>query len=161
MLLLPRWRFVKQKPPLLHFEEICDDSLFALAWRDPIALPGGHVKVLLFRGWAAGHRRSLPRGGWGASFGPRARACWSDHATAVKSRHLLAAQLLPLHAGAWARLIPLEIEIPSLVRHLHAHMEHPLEVLLQLLVVHWPKQVPPHWAHLQLQGFNATGTAQL
>lgn len=149
LLLLPWGVFVEQKSPPLHFEEICDGGLSAFAWWEPIALPGGHLKVLLLRcGWAARHRRTLPRGRWGTSFGSRSRVRWSDNAAAVKSRHFLTAQLLPLDVGTWARLLPLEVEIPSLVGQFHPHMEHPLEVLLQLLVVHRPKQIPLHWAHL-------------
>lgn len=129
VLLLSHWLFIIQKPPPLHFEEICDDSLSALAWWEPIALPGGHFKIFLFRGRAAGHRRFVPRGRWGTSFAPRSRECWSN-AAAVESRHLLAAYLLPLNVGAWARLVPLEVEIPSLVGQLYTYVEDPLEVLL-------------------------------
>lgn len=67
-----------------------------------------------------------------------------DHTAMVERWHVLAPQLFPLNAPG-DRLVPLKVKVPALFGVLHAHAEEPLEVLLQLLVVHRAKEVPPNY----------------
>lgn len=133
-----------------------DGRLFAFSLSsDPVAPPCGHLQVLIPRlGRAAGpwgtlarRRRCAPFGLWTLH--------WPNRTAAVKCRHVLVTELLPLHVGALFWHFSLEIKVPALVGHLHVHTEQPLEVLLQLLVVHRPEEVPPRRPHLQFQGLNA------
>lgn len=165
--LLPRGCFVVEKPPLLHLEEICDVSLFTFSQPlDPIAPPCGHLQVLIPGPWrAAGHRGTLPRRRQCPPLAlrrPASRPRRLPHrAAAVKRRHILAPELLPLHVGGLSRHVTLEIKVPTLVGHFHAHTEQPLEVVLQLLVVHRPEEIPPHRPHLQFQGLDASEAREL
>lgn len=157
-LLLPGRCFAMQVFPLLHLEEICDVGLSAFAWPlQPVASPGGHLQVLIpwprcvagIRGSLAWRRWRPPPALFHPSSGPRHWPHhWPHHAAAVKCRHILALELLPLDVGAFSWYVGLEIIVPPLVGHLHAHAEQPLEVLPQLLVVHGPEEIPPHRPHL-------------
>lgn len=147
--LLPRRTFVMQELRLLHFEEICDGRLspFSLPL-DPVVLPCGHLQILVpTPGRAAGPRGRLAWRRQCPSF-PH----WTRHrpnrAAMVKHRHVLVPERLPLDGGLLSRHIALEIEVPALVCHLQVNREQPLEVLLQLLVVHGPEEVPSWRPHL-------------
>lgn len=163
--LLPRRSFIMQESPLLYFEEICNGWLSAFACVfEPIVPPGGHLQALIPR-----PRRTAGHWGifnWWRRYPPHSlrhsRRCHRPHhAAAVKHRHILAAKLLPFDAGVLPRSVALEIKVPALVGYLHAHAQQPLEVLLQLLVVYRPEEVPAHRPHLQPQGLNATKAGEL
>lgn len=154
--LLP-WRyFVRQMPTLLHLEEICDGRLpaFSLPF-EPVAPPCGHLQVLIHRPRWATPWWTLAWWGWRPPLALCQCHCWNC-AAAVKCWHVLAPELLPLYAGALSWHLTLEIKVPALVGHFHAHAEQLLEFLLQLLVIHRPKKVPPHRPHFQSQGLNAS-----
>lgn len=161
--LLPRRCFVMQKLALLHLVEICDGRLSAFSLPlDPVAPLCGHLQVL-FPGpaRAAVPRGTLARKRWRPPFGRRTRRC-PNRAAAVKRRYVLVPELLPFNVGgvlSWH--FALEIEVPALVGRLHVRAEQPLEVLLQLLVVHGPEEVPPHRPHLHLQVLNASQAWEL
>lgn len=145
----------------------CDGSLSALSLPPKsVAPPLGHIQVLITASrWLVGSWGALARWWWWGRGGGRRRSPlaerkrrWPHHAAAVEGGNVLASELLPLNAGAAARLFVLEVEIPALVGHLNAHAEQPLKVLLELVVVHGPEEVPPYRPRLHIQGPDAPQT---
>lgn len=147
------WSFVMKKPSFRHSEKVCDVCLSAF---DP--QNGSHSLLRLGSSKAATASSQLQKflrgrrcrgASKGFSIQHLLHHTGPDHTAAVEGRDVLAAQLFPLDSSR-DRLVPLKVEVPALFGGLHVHAEEPLEVLLQLLVVHGTKQVTPNHRRLGL-----------